>query len=93
MFAEASLTEMTTRFVPCESGMPDSGDCKMVSAPDKSVAIMKFVPVTFGINAVQFVSSDSSRFVKLHVITGSVVSRTTIVRETVFVLLLASTAR
>ena len=73
---------MTTAFVPITRTAPFVGVCPIASGPDKSVAWMKFVPVTSVINALQFVPTASAKLVKLHVIVGDVLSRTITVNAT-----------
>ena len=90
---DASPTVITTTFVPSASGALFVGLCVMVSAPDKSVARIKFVPVTFVISATQLEFAAITRLVKLNVIVGGVVSRTMTVRVAVLVLPLPSVAR
>ncbi len=82
---EASLTVITTMLVPSSNGALLVGVWEIVSAPDKSVARMKLVPVTFGIRALQFVSAASVKLVKLHKMVAGVVSRTMTVRAAVLV--------
>ncbi len=83
---------MTTTLVPSGKIAVLVGICEIVSAPDKSVARMKLVPVTSGIAALQFVFAAKTRLVKLHRIVGGVVSRTMTVRVAVLVLPLPSVA-
>ena len=89
---DASLTVMTTTLVPSCKITVFVGLCEIVSTPDKSVASRQFVPVTSGIRALQFASAAKTRFVKLHEITGGVVSRTMTLRVAVLVLPLPSLA-
>ena len=77
---------MTTTLVPSGKLALFVGLCVMVSAPDKSVARIKLVPVTLVISARQLEFAANTRFVKLHEITGGVVSRTTTVRVAALVL-------
>ena len=89
---EASATARTTALVPSNKLVPLVGRCETVSGPDKSVARMKFVPVTSGMGALQLASAASTRLVKLHTMFGGVVSRTMTVRVAVLVLPLPSAA-
>src|SRR5256885_932300 len=81
VLVKASATVIMIMFVPNGSTVVLVGDCVMTSGPDRSAAKMKFVPVTSGMDALQFVSSESARLVKLHEIAGGVVSRTMTTRE------------
>src|ERR1035441_9055645 len=83
---------MTMALVPSGKIAELVGLCVIVSGSDKSVAKMKFVPVTSGIVPLQLVPAARARFVKLHKIVGGVVSRTMTARVTVLVLPLPSSA-
>ena len=83
---------MTTVLVPSGKTALFVGLCVMASGRDKSVARMKFVPVTLVISAPQLEFAATTRFVKLHEIAGGVVSRTMTVRVAVLVFPLPSPA-
>ena len=61
LLPDASATMMTTELVPGGNGELFVRFCVMVSAPDKSEARMKFVPVTSGITAMQLEFAASTR--------------------------------
>src|SRR5579859_472855 len=91
LLPEESATAMITTLVPSGKIATFVGVCVMIRVPDKSVARIKFVPVTLVMVAEQLEFAAMTRLVKLQRMVGGVVSRTMTVRVMEFVLPLPST--